>query len=96
MAAYVIGELIDVMESEGFEEYRRRVPATIERYGGRFIVRRGRMETLDGAWQPKGLVVIAFPTMEQAKTWDDSVEYRELKALRRRTARINLVLVDGV
>ena len=63
MAAYVIGELIDVTDSAGFAEYRRRVPASIERYSGRFIVRRGRMETLDGAWQPKGLVVIKFPTI---------------------------------
>jgi uncharacterized protein (DUF1330 family) len=54
------------------------------------------METLDGVWQPKGLVVIECPTMEQAYAWHDSVEYRELMALRRRTARINLVLVDGV
>jgi uncharacterized protein (DUF1330 family) len=96
MAAYVIGELTDVTDSAGFEESRRRVPATIERYGGRFIVRRGRMETLDGARQPEGLVVTEFPTMEQANAWHDSVEYRELMALRRRTARINLVLVDGV
>ena len=96
MAAYVIGELLDVTDPVGFEEYRRRVPATIEQYGGKFIVRRGRMETLDGVWQPHGLVVIEFPSMEHADRWYGSDEYRELKALRRRTAGINLVLVEGV
>jgi uncharacterized protein (DUF1330 family) len=72
MAADVIGELIDVTDSAGFEEYRRRVPATIGRYGGRFSVRRGRTETLDGAWQPKGLGVIGFPTAEPRPTARDS------------------------
>jgi uncharacterized protein (DUF1330 family) len=96
MAAYVIGELLDVMDPNGFEEYRRRVPASIEQYGGRFIVRRGRTETFDGQWQPKGLVVIEFPSMEQAHKWHDSAEYRDLKALRRRSAKINLVLIEGV
>jgi uncharacterized protein (DUF1330 family) len=72
MAADVIGELLDVTDSAGFEESRRRVPATIERYGGRFSVRRGRMETLDGAWQPKGLVVVEFPTAEPRPTACDS------------------------
>ena len=96
MAAYVIGELIEVTDSAGFEEYRRRAPVTIERCGGGFIVRRGRLETLDGAWPPNGLVVTDFPSMEQATTWYDSAEYRELKAHRRRTARINLALVEGV
>jgi uncharacterized protein (DUF1330 family) len=72
MAAYVIGELIDVTDSAGFEESRRRLPATIERYGGRLSGRRGRMETLDGAWQPKGLVVVEFPTAEPRPTARDS------------------------
>src|SRR5207237_9182955 len=75
MAAYVIGELIEVTDSAGFEEYRRRAPVTIERCGGGFIVRRGRLETLDGAWPPNGLVVTEFPSMEQATTWYDSAEY---------------------
>src|SRR5712691_13313132 len=96
MAAYVIGELFSVTDPSGFEEYRRRVPTTIEHYGGRFIARRGRLEPLDGDWNPKGLVVIEFPSMEHARRWYESAEYLELKTLRLRSAKISLVLTEGV
>ncbi len=96
MAAYIIGELLEVTDPAGFEEYRRRVPETIARYGGKFVARQGAIERLDGQWQPKGLTIIEFPSFAQAKRWYDSDEYRELKALRLRTARTNLVLADGL
>jgi uncharacterized protein (DUF1330 family) len=96
MAAYVIGELLELTDPAGFREYRRRVPDTIARYGGRFIARQGAIERLDGPWQPAGLTIIEFPSFEQAKRWYDSDEYRELKALRLRAARTTLVLTDGL
>ena len=95
MAAYYIVE-IDIQDPAGFEEYRSKVPATIERYGGKYLVRGGRLETLEGEWRPKRIVVLEFPSVEQAKRWYDSEEYRPLKELRRRTARGHIVLVDGV
>ncbi len=95
MAAYYIVE-IDIQDPARFEEYRSKVPATIERYGGKYIVRGGRLETLEGEWRPKRIVVLEFPSVEQAKRWYDSEEYRPLKELRRRTARGHIVLVDGV
>lgn len=95
MAAYYIVE-IDIQDPAGFEEYRSKVPATIERYGGKYLVRGGRLETLEGEWRPKRIVVLEFPSIEQAKRWYDSEEYRPLKELRRRTARGHIVLVDGV
>ena len=95
MAAYFIVE-IDIQDPAGFEEYRRQVPATIERYGGRYLVRGGQHETIEGDWRPKRIVVLEFPTVEQAKRWYDSEEYRRLKPLRLRTARGHIVLVEGV
>jgi uncharacterized protein (DUF1330 family) len=95
MAAYYIVE-IDIQDPARFEEYRSKVPATIERYGGKYLVRGGRLETIEGEWKPKRIVVLEFPTFEQAKRWYDSEEYRPLKELRRRTARGHIVLVDGV
>jgi|RhiMetdeSRZDD1v2_1073273.scaffolds.fasta_scaffold83965_2 uncharacterized protein (DUF1330 family) len=95
MAAYYIVE-IDIQDPARFEEYRSKVPATIERYGGKYLVRGGRLETIEGEWKPKRIVVLEFPTLEQAKRWYDSEEYRPLKELRRRTARGHIVLVDGV
>ena len=95
MAAYFIVEL-DVQDAAGFEEYRKQVPPTIERHGGRYLVRGGAYETLEGSWKPKRVVVLEFPTVDAARRWYDSEDYRDLKALRQRTARGHVLLVEGV
>jgi len=95
MPAYIIVDLT-VTDLPAMEEYRKQVPATLARYGGRFLVRGGAHQTVEGDWKPNRLVVLEFPSMEQAKRWYDSEEYREPKALRLRAGRANLVMVDGV
>lgn len=95
MAAYVIAD-IELTDPVAFEAYRERVPATIAQYGGRYLVRGGRHETLEGSWRPHRLVVLEFPSLEAARRWYDSPEYREPKALRQRASRGHVVLVEGV
>jgi uncharacterized protein (DUF1330 family) len=95
MSAYVIVD-IDIHNTAGLEEYRKRVPATIAKYEGRFIVRGGKFETLEGDWHPKRLVVLEFPSVEQATRWYNSEEYRPLRAMRFTASKSNLVLVEGV
>lgn len=95
MAAYFIVD-VDIHDAAGIEEYRKGVPATLAKYGGRFLVRGGTFEKLEGSWQPKRLVVLEFPSVEQAKRWYDSPEYRDLKVMRQKAAATNLVLVEGV
>jgi uncharacterized protein (DUF1330 family) len=95
MAAYFIVE-IDITDPAGFEDYRKRVPATIERFGGRYLVRGGPLETIEGTWTPKRVAVLEFPSVAQAKQWYLSEDYRELKALRQRTARGSIILVEGI
>lgn len=95
MPAYVIVDLT-VTDTAGFEEYRRQVPATIERYGGRYLVRGGSYERLEGDWQPNRVVVLEFPTRDAARRWYDSEDYRGPKALRQRTAVTHVILVEGV
>jgi uncharacterized protein (DUF1330 family) len=95
MPAYFIVD-IDVTDPTAFEEYRKAVPATVEKYGGKFLVRGGRMEVVEGSWRPKRVVVTEFPSLEQAKRWYDSEEYRALKARRLRTSKGNVILVEGV
>jgi len=95
MATYIVVD-IDVHDALGLEEYRRLVPGTIAKYGGRFIVRGGACQVLEGGWQPKRLVLLEFPSAEQARRWYDSEEYRPLKAMRLKASTANLVLVDGV
>jgi uncharacterized protein (DUF1330 family) len=87
---------IDVTDPTAFEEYRKAVPATVQKYGGKFLVRGGRMEVIEGSWRPKRVVVTEFPSLEQAKRWYDSEEYRALKARRLRTSKGNVILVEGV
>jgi uncharacterized protein (DUF1330 family) len=95
MPAYFIVD-IDVTDPTAFEEYRKAVPATVEKYGGKFLVRGGRLEVVEGCWRPKRVVLTEFPSLEQAKRWYDSEEYRALKALRLRTSKGNVILVEGV
>jgi uncharacterized protein (DUF1330 family) len=95
MPAYVIVD-VTVTDQTAMEEYRKQVPGTLAKYGGRFIVRGGAHQTMEGDWKPNRLVVLEFPSMEQAKRWYDSEEYREPKAMRLRAGTANLVMVEGV
>ena len=95
MPAYVIVDLT-VTDLPTMEEYRKRVPATLAAYGGRFLVRGGAHQTVEGDWKPNRLVILEFPSMDQAKRWYDSEEYREPKAMRLRAGRGNMVMVEGV
>ena len=95
MAAYVIAQ-VDINDPERYAEYRKMVPASIEAYGGKFIARGGNAEVLEGDKQlPQRLVIIEFASMERAKAWWASDEYREAKALRQATSNGTLFLVDG-
>ena len=94
MAAYVIAN-VNVQDAARFEEYRRQVPATIAKHGGRFLVRGGRVERVEGTWSPARLVVLEFASMEQARRWYDSEEYREPRALRTKCAMTDVVFVEG-
>jgi uncharacterized protein (DUF1330 family) len=95
MSAYVIAD-VTVTDPATMEEYRKLLPATLAPYGGRFIVRGGAHQTVEGDWKPNRLVILEFPSLEQAKRWYDSEQYREPKAMRLRAARTNLVMVEGV
>lgn len=95
MPAYFIVDL-DIRDAHGFEDYRRVVPSLIEKYGGRYLVRGGAFEVLEGEWAPRRLTVIEFPSAARAKDFYGSKEYREIIGLRLKSARTNLVLVEGV
>ena len=95
MPAYVIGD-VEVTNPEAYEEYRPRVPATVEKYGGKYLVRGGATETAEGSWIPNRMVVIEFSSMEQAKEWYNSPEYGGIREIRHRNANSNVIFVDGV
>jgi uncharacterized protein (DUF1330 family) len=95
MVAYVIAD-VEVTDPVAYEEYKKLVPATLAAYGGRFVARGGQVEVLEGDWRPGRLVVIEFESVERARAWWASPEYREAKALRQRTSIGSLVIVEGV
>jgi uncharacterized protein (DUF1330 family) len=95
MPAYLIGN-IEITDPAGYEEYRKRVPATLAAHGGRFLARGGATQTLEGGWVPARMVIIEFPSMAALKSWYDSPEYRPLIELRNRNARSSLVAIEGV
>lgn len=94
MAGYVVAE-VEVTDAATYEEYRKLVPATVAKYGGKFLVRGGAVEKKEGAWEPKRLVVLEFASLEQARKWYHSPEYAPALALRLKAARSKVLLVEG-
>jgi uncharacterized protein (DUF1330 family) len=95
MPAYVIVD-IEVRDAAAYAEYGKVVGATLAPYGGKFVVRGGGIDVLEGGWKPQRLVVLEFENMARARAWYDSEEYRVPKLMRMRASKGNIVLVDGV
>lgn len=95
MTAYVVVD-ITVTNPEGYAEYKHLAPAAVALYGGKYIARGGQTETLEGNWHPNRLVILEFPSLEQAKAWLNSPEYAPARALRHRYATSNMVVIEGL
>jgi uncharacterized protein (DUF1330 family) len=95
MAAYVIVD-VSINDPVVYAEYRKLTPASIAAHGGRFVVRGGRAETLEGEWSPGRIVVLEFESVAKAKAWWSSAEYERAKALRQRSATTRMIVVEGV
>jgi uncharacterized protein (DUF1330 family) len=95
MPAYVFAE-VEITNPDGYKEYAAVVPATIEKYGGKFLHRGGNVTVLEGEWPKRRRVIIEFPSNEAAKKWWDSPEYEKPKALRRANSNGRLLLLEGV
>ena len=95
MPAYAIGD-ITVKDAELYKSYTALTPATIEKYGGRFVVRGGAHKTVEGDWQPGRVVVLEFEDMAALQRWYDSPEYTEARAIRQRAATGSVIFVEGV
>lgn len=94
MKAYVIVE-IQINDPVLYEEYKKLTPGSLEKYHGKFIVRGGQSEALEGDWNPQRIVVLEFPSVKLAKDWWNSNEYAPAKSLRQRTAYTKMLLVEG-
>ena len=95
MSAYVLVQ-VEVHDPARYEDYKRMVPPSLEKFGGRFLARGGATEALEGTWSPKRMVILEVPDVARAKEWWASEEYAAAKALRQATARTEMIVVSGV
>ncbi len=95
MPAYVINDM-EITDPERFEEYKRLSPPTVAAYGGRFLARGGEVMALEGAWQPRRLVMLEFPSVDQAQAWLNSPEYAPARTLRQLSANSRMVVIEGM
>jgi uncharacterized protein (DUF1330 family) len=94
MAAYIVVE-VDIHDARRYEDYKKLVAPSLEGFGGRFLVRGGKVQTLEGDWAPSRFVVIEFPDAERARAWWASDGYAPAKALRQATSTTQMILVEG-
>ena len=95
MPAYIIAD-IEVTDPKAFEEYRLKIPALIEKHGGRYLARGGAVEVLEGSWVPARAVILEFPDMAALKRFWDAPEYKPLQAIRQASTNSHLIAVEGI
>jgi uncharacterized protein (DUF1330 family) len=96
MPAYVLGR-VQMRDPSWVAEYGTKIQPLLQKHGGRYVVRPGKMEILEGSTPlPSGIVVLEFPSMEQARAWYHDSEYTPLIKLRQGGSDVELVLVEGV
>ena len=95
MPGYVIAE-VEITDPAAYDEYRKLVPATVEKYGGKYVVRGGAIETREGGWAPSRLVVLEFASVDQARRWHDSPEYRPARDIRQRASNTKMIIAEGL
>jgi uncharacterized protein (DUF1330 family) len=94
MPAYVISD-VRMKDASAMALYRERAAASIAQYGGRYVLRLGQIETLEGAWTPERVVIVEFPDVQAARAWYSSPEYAQALAVRDRALTRNLILIDS-
>jgi uncharacterized protein (DUF1330 family) len=95
MPAYVVVD-ITVGDKTAYERYKALAAPAVAVYGGRYLVRGGAAEILEGGWLPSRFVVLEFPSVEAGRAWWASPEYAPARALRQTCAEAKMIVVEGV
>jgi len=95
MKAYIIVD-VNITDSILYEDYKKRTPASLLPFEGKFVVRGGETDTLEGGWQPGRIVILEFPSLEKAKSWWSSDLYAPAKAIRQSASQTRMIIVEGV
>ncbi len=96
MAVYFIVDYQEITDPELLAAYRKGVDATLEQYGGTFLVRGGAYRTIEGDWSMPRLVVLTFDDMERFDRWYNSPEYARIRPLRFKASTARAIVVQGV
>ncbi len=95
MSAYFIVQ-INVTNKENYETYKAKVTSIVRKYGGKYIVRGGKSEKVEGSWPYQRTVVLEFPTYEMVKKWHESEEYKPIKKIREDNSECNAIIIEGL
>ena len=93
-SAYILAD-VDVKDPAAYEEYKRLSTIAMKAHGAEVCVRGGKTEVLEGDWTPHRVVLLKFPSMEKAKAFYDSTEYRAAIKARENIAVMRMVLIEG-
>ena len=94
-SAYIIAN-VEVTNPTQYEEYKKWSTAALQAHGADLCVRGGKVEVLEGDWAPQRLVILKFPSVEAAKTFDGSPEYGKARAARQGAAIMRMIVVEGI
>ena len=94
MKGYIIVD-VTITDPVRYEEYKKLTPGSLKPFDGKFIVRGGAAETLEGQWTPGRIVIVEFPSPEKAKAWWSSDGYAPAKAIRQAASITKMILVEG-
>ena len=94
MKGYIVMDA-EIIDTEAYSEFAKKVPAAVAAHGGRILVRTSNIEAVQGAWVPKRFVILEFDSLEAARGYIGSAEYAALDDVRRRATRANIVVVEG-
>ena len=96
MSVYLIVEAKEVTDQTKYGEYIQKVPQTVAKFGGKYLVRGGHVATLSGDWKPPRIIIVEFESMERCQSWWNSPEYRAIAPLRERSAKMNAIVIEGL
>ncbi len=97
MAVYVITDIsVCPQAAADYAQYLEKVRPMVERHGGRYLARGGRITPVAGDWRPERIILIEFPSTDHVQRWWDSPEYKAIAGLRERSTCAKAILVDGI
>lgn len=96
MSGFVIAEILEVRDPAGMKKYAEQAHATVEQYDGKYRALRGKVDVLEGEWNCGPLVILEFPSVDRAREWYHSPEYKPLIEMRKKVSRTNFILLEGL